>query len=334
MPFEWAMAVDHLPLGTTGRNYFVGHGCARLVGSSDDARIVNDATWGRPVFGTNWDKSFDILVPGLTEITLGFRARAAGTLQAGSPAVLRDIHGAVVCSLYYNGSALEFRSGATILATGTTTLAGFDGYIEVWAKVHATEGAFEVRINGVTEIADSNVNTADGAGIVSVVDYGGLGANFTQNWRTTDFYIRETVGPGFWGPVFLRRMDFDSDILAQWARNAGADNYSRLTGVVDTSSYVESDTLGQRDEYGVADLPSGSNSVIGVVRYAVSQAPAGGAPQVYLGLKRGANEELGEPRTVGVSAIRSQAVYHGLQPNGQPWSPAAVDDIVAVRESV
>ena len=64
-----------------------------------------------------------------------------------------------------SGSKLEVRRGTTQLAiTGTLTITtGEWHYLELKVKCHATEGTYEVRLDGVSQLSGTEVNTQEGS---------------------------------------------------------------------------------------------------------------------------------------------------------------------------
>jgi hypothetical protein len=344
MAFEWFMAFDHLPATATGRAMAVGDGALTTAFASSGVTLYD---YGgirrlRTLEGNNsaWTKN----VPNLTELVFGVRFVVDGGSEFNTArAVIGFYNGStLLLNLYRNTNhTWDVRRGTTTLASDIFSLGlNVDAYIEISAKIDATAGDYTIRLHtglGMTEASASGVNTGN-AVITSIQG----GPRFYSNGSGTSYtymYARERPESqlGFYGPIVMRRLDIDSDISTDWVPDTGSVNYSRLTGVVDTASYVTSDTLDDTDEYGIADLPTGINSIISVVRYNVSEAPDGGSPQVAQGLKRGTTEKYvtNPERMVGVSASpATQLTPHMTQPDGSPWSVAAVDDISALLKAV
>jgi len=277
---------------------------------------------------------------GLTLMTVG--TRLISTLAFTSRVIL-DLRNAsgVLLNLFVNASGLvEVRRGTTVLGTSTTAVLGAntESYVELCVLFDGTSGAFVLQVNGAEEASASAVNTADVAVGTGCTRLDLMGANSTTgHFGYTDLYVRERADievPGFLGPIIGHLINPTSDISVDWTPDSGADNYARVQTPAATGSYIDSDTVDEVDEYGLASLPAGVNNVLAVSRVSVSEAPDGGAPQISHGIKRGATEKYGAGLTVGVGGVLTQMTHFDTQPDDSSWSVAAVNELVSLLKAV
>jgi hypothetical protein len=196
-------------------------------------------------------------------------------------------------------------------------------------------GAFALFVDGVEIAADEGVDTKDTAGDLATMWLRGVGGLTSTYTYFTDIYYEEIAAKANrLGPIRGRLLNATSDVSVDWTPDSGSDNYTQVQMPVGTGSYVDSDTLDDVDEYGLADLPSGVNSILGVTRITVGEAPDGGAPQISHGIKRGSTELYGVERNVGMGVPATQATHFATQPDLSPWTVAAVNDLVLLRKAV
>jgi hypothetical protein len=172
---------------------------------------------------------------------------------------------------------------------GRASAAGSNQYYELAVVFDDTDGAFVLRAHGVSgteEVSASGINNANAAVGAGCVRLDLRGSNSTSaSMGYTDLYVRERAdieSPGFHGPIELRLLDFEADVATDWTPDSGTDNYARISGAQREAlaSYIETNTLGDKDRYELGDLPAELNSIIAVIPVAVGLAPSGGAPQV------------------------------------------------------
>jgi hypothetical protein len=340
MPFEWMYAFEHLPEGVTGRTWSVGDGAMTTIHSTNTNHQVATID-GRRVIRLQSTVNSVIIskaLPGLTVMTVGCRIITSGTMT--DRVVLDFMNGsaASLLNLYCNSTGnLEVRRGTTVLATSANTYqgAGSNQYYELAVVFDDTDGAFVLRAHGVSgteEVSASGINNANAAVGAGCVRLDLRGSNSTSaSMGYTDLYVRERAdieSPGFHGPIELRLLDFEADVATDWTPDSGTDNYARISGAQREAlaSYIETNTLGDKDRYELGDLPAELNSIIAVIPVAVGLAPSGGAPQVAMRVHVGAGSVVGDPRMLGagVGTIMSEPLLE--RPGGGGGSRANVND--------
>jgi hypothetical protein len=331
MQLPWFFAADHLP-SSAAAALVAGDGA--LDAAAANTTVAVDGRMVIRVNGSTFTPAFRT-VPSSARLAAGMRLMTAanttsttgaaiGFLQQGGSSWVIRITGsaAATYTLYINATAY---STAVSISNGD--------YVELSAFAHASAGWARLHVNGVEAVAVYDVaTTPSGTAAFERVVFSGTFSSGATNSNITDLYIREAPEEGnpFYGPILLRYLKpVEPDVQAQWTRNAGTTNASRVNQAHDgDTTYIETQTLGHEDIYNLEDLPVGVNSIIAVAPITVAVAPAGGAPQVEMGLETSAGTLYTQPRTVGVSAYQTQVGRAQTEkPGGGGWSIAAVNEL-------
>lgn len=166
---------------------------------------------------------------------------------------------------------LAFFRGATQVAVGSTVLsAGVYYYIEFMTTINNVTGAYEVRINGVTELVASGVNTRTTANNSADSVRLGLQTNAGDaSFVYDDLYVCDSLGgvnDGFLGDVRVQALvPNGAGATTQFTPSAGANwqNVDESTPNDDTD-YNSDATPGDIDLYTFTDLTPTSGSVKGI----------------------------------------------------------------------
>jgi hypothetical protein len=326
--FNKYIAFDHLPVDANAQA--VGEGALASVSSTNPSTVGVALFGGRRWMRCNSSGSYDEAVPPLKDLVAGQRA-AVFSATAAMAMDFRTAAGASIVSLYRaTGNLLEVRQGASVLGRATRDLS-VERYIEMRVRLSgAGADSVHLRVDGTDELILTGLNL--GSTPISAVRRGSA-------LYTTDCCIREAPAEGspFYGPILMRLLRPVADVSTQWARNGGTSNAGRLAdpnGSDFDATYVESQTLGEIDEYTLEQLPPDVNSIIAVVDFSVSTAPAGGAPQIRRSLQTSAGTVAGPEQTVGVGGWRTQMHVRPEKPGGGGWSRASVNELHLLRESV
>ena len=160
----------------------------------------------------------------------------------------------------------------TLLGTSATGIVKKNSwsYIEFKATIHNTTGSYEVKVNGVSVLSDTNVDTQDTANAYADKVYIGLKSGNDQSTGTwlDDLYICDDQGS--------ESNDFLGDIRVQCLFPSGAGNYSQWTPLSgnnyenvdeatpdDDTTYVHTTVSGNKDSYTFENLTTISGEVFG-----------------------------------------------------------------------
>ncbi len=162
----------------------------------------------------------------------------------------------------YNGST-------TLLATGTTAMALTSWYyIEFKVTIHDTTGSFELRIEGVSEVSGSNVDTKNSANTTAdkIKIFGHGIAVYTC---VDDLYIADSQAgqiTDFIGPCRIDTLYPTSDgSLTDWTASAGS-RYACIdeNDPNDATDYIYESVAGEYSTFNLGNLSSSGVSVKGV----------------------------------------------------------------------
>jgi hypothetical protein len=322
------IAFDHVPAGTqAAAQLMIGPGGFLSLTNSTYVRVMANGTLGRNAlrFTGNSDRKGIVAIPATTQVCHG--VRIAPTTNH-TRLIQYFVGGTEVLFFRVAGGVLELVRGATVLATGTTTVNdGAWRYLEVQIVFDNTVGTVLVHLDGVEEAAFtlSDVDTLNSDGQVDGVAVSGYSTGASSYSYFADMYFRDTME--FYGPIVPRILRPTSDVAEEWAPDSGTDNYARVadaSGCDSDTSYVSTSTLDHEDEYGVTDLPAGVNSIVGVVVGCVGSAPEGGAPLVAPAVKVGATQAVADGQLLS-SAYRTLAATFASAPDTSAWSESKVN---------
>lgn len=212
-------------------------------------------------------------------------------------------------------------------------------HVESRVGIHLTDGFVEVRVNGVTVINLTGVNTnPTGLGetsqtVTQNIGTGGIGgyldicdliASDDLGAHNTDFVGDQKV---FWLPP-------DSDTAqADWTPSTGATSY----GVLDEAPPNDTDylslaaTTGKTD-VGCANLPGGVVSVAAVIATIRSRKDDAGVCDLNPGIKSGATYATGAGQPQTTAALYFNQVFEVDPVSTAPFTPAEVNALKLVLE--
>jgi hypothetical protein len=204
-----------------------------------------------------------VVVKQLTAVAtrvVGFRFRMSGGLEAINMVAFRDA-GSAQCDvrLLVTGAMQATRNG-TVLGTsaaGVVQSGSVWQYIEVKATISDAAGAIEVKVNGVSVLALTSVDTKNTAN--ATTDQIGFQGTGNQSFDFADLYILNTSGSvnnDFWGDTAVDAKTVSgAGNSTQWTPSAGS-NYQNVDDATPNgdTDYNSSGTASQVDLYALTDL--------------------------------------------------------------------------------
>lgn len=299
-----------------------GTGMVAVVGTSDSAARTITASAQVTIGAAFYSSS--------RECGISLRGDAGATTHIS---VIRTEAGILDVRRGTAGSGTSLAKGATIIPQATWN------YIEVQATIADSGGTVKVRLNGSTTNEIDFTGDTKNAGTSTNFDQIALvTSGSASSARFDDVYILNSTGAA--NTSFLG----DIRIHALSPNNNGT--YSQLTGsdgnqvdnyqLVDerpfsTADYVGSPTVGLRDTYALADLPSVAqifgvqNNFIG----AKSDASSGNAKSALL-----INSTLyyGATRALGTSYVAYGDIYDTNPNTSAAWTSGVVNSMEAGME--
>jgi len=241
--------------------------------------------------------------------------------------------------------AIRMRRTTTQLGSDSTfTFALNSRYrVEVRFVIADTGGLIDVRVDGTSVVSVNNVDTRNGGatGAVDRIEMRGmiqasnLGATVFDNLT-----VNNTTGnaPTSWPG--LRRIETifpNSDEVAQWTPSQGGLNYELVNDATpDLFTWVQSNTAGQVDRYGLADL-SGTPTAIDAVQLVTRAGRSDNGARTMRGFIRSGTTTSNGATFTPVATPNGQYyrdTWHNDPNTSAAWTAAAVDALEAGIEVV
>jgi len=239
-------------------------------------------------------------------------------------------------TLYGAGRIQIVRGDGTVLGTGTTILtSGIWYFIELKATINDSTGSAAVKVNGVTEVTVSGVDTRNGgsaatADRVIFFSNGSVGGTF----RLDDVYICDGTGSA---PT----NDFLGDCRVQALFPNGDGNSSQLVGsdgnsvnnslLVDETTpngdtdYVEGANVGDKDTYAYGNLTPTSGTVYGVQPNLYARKTDAGTRSIASVARLSGTEVDSAAAALSTSYLYYRDIRE-TKPGGGAWSIADVNN--------
>jgi len=340
MALLWCDGFDHYGTGATGRTNMLAGVWAALstnltpsatqarTGSNSLSHSGNSSTQARRVF------------PGATRATVGF---GAGIYLSSLPSTSNGVvlaefrdsgNAAQICvKLSTTGQVVVLRgnvSGAVLGTSDPVITAQAWHHYEIKALCADSGGAVEVRVNGVTVLDISGVDTRNSAtSLIDQVAFGSENAIPLTYWD--DVFAWDTAGSlvnDFIGPqrVYTRLPDADT-AESDWTRNTGSTDFSTIDQAAPDgdTTYIAAATVGDISEFGLTGLPAEVSVVTALYAAPMSRKEDAGAANLRASLVSGASVAAGADRPITEAYTYWDDVFETDPATGAPWTPAAAN---------
>lgn len=262
-----------------------------------------------------------------------------GTISAGD--LLHVMDGATVhCGLNVNvnGAIVAFRgTSATVLGTSAnnTIVSGAYQYIECKVVIDDVAGEIVVRVNGVTVLSLTGVDTRN-AGNPTANGYRVRGIGTTC--LVDDHYVCDTSGSAnndFLGDVRIDTIYPNGAGTHQsWTPSTGTDHAALVDETApNTTDYLTGGAAGSKETLTLQDL-SVNGGILGVqVNAAVAKTDAGASTMKNL-IRSGTTEANGAVFAPSTSYLYSSSIHETDPATGSAWLTAAINALEAGVEVV
>lgn len=304
-------------------------------------RMVHDSSSGRcrRVFGEP-----------LTEVFVGFavyfhdlpvkesHGTSGGGLDGTELCSFRDQSNNVQFRLLVGtDGAIEARRGTTVLGRSLPVIgAGAYQHIEIYAKASDTVGAVEVRVDEVTKLNLTGIDTLSTANIeFSQIAFGheqnsDPGTFPTVDWA--DFYVNDTVDDDSACSTWVG--DCKSAVLmvnadtaqADFTKSTGTVGYSLLNEIpANDSDYIETTSSTAESDFEIENGPASLSEILTVRPFLRAYKDDAGTCTVAPNMKSD-----GTKGTVSSQPITTAAAYYDsnvpVDPDtGVPWAPSGLN---------
>lgn len=252
---------------------------------------------------------------------------------------LSDSAGTRQITLLEDGTAYKLYRGdsstGTLLATSPAVTAGITVYIELLVTISATVGAYELKINEVSQFDGTSANTRNGAydDIQRVQINGRLTNGGAIDCYVDDFYIADTSAPAplgyFFGNTKIEMLgpDGNGDVIGWTGVNASNwQNVDERPHNSDTD-YNYSGTVNASDLYTLSNMSASSGSVRGVQLTHVSRKDDALTRAVRPLLKTGGTVYPGSNDSLTTSYAYYYEVWPQNPATSSEWEIAAVNSL-------
>jgi hypothetical protein len=220
----------------------------------------------------------------------------------------------------------------TVIGNLTKTLGvGQSCVFEVYLKVHATEGAVTVKVDGIVDTVLTNVNTRNGAtGVVNNLTLCGV---FSSGIHYIDDIAFADDWPGTFGNyVFWPNGAGDN---ADWSASSGNPwecVNKDADGVGDFADYITDNTNSGKHDFAVENLPFTPAALGAVLVIGAGRVPSGsGTARVYA--VSGAETASSDDTALSSDPVNMKRLLL-VDPNtNAPWTAAGINELKIGVES-
>ena len=214
-------------------------------------------------------------------------------------------------------------------------------YFEAKIKHSATVGTVDVRINGVSVISATSVDTIATANTyINRIKIGERGTSGTGKFDVDDLYILDGTGTD--------NNDFLGDCVVEALLPNGNGNSSGMTGsdgnstdnyqLVDEltpsfSDYVEASTEGTKDTYAMDDMSAGtSDSVYGIQTAVMEQKDDSGTKYMRTVIRSGTTDYVSSSRSLNTGWATALDIWEQDPNTSAAWTVTNVNAVEVGQE--
>lgn len=206
-------------------------------------------------------------------------------------------------------------------------------HVEVKCTLDSTTGAIEVRVEGLTVLSLSGINTS-----VSDLPCAQVSFRMTRSGTDADldYFIKDLV---VWNTLGAYNTDFlgsasvftivpDSDVALNWTPTGAANGWSILdNGPPNDAQFISAGVgpIPSAYQATLTDLPADVTSVKGLVSIVRARKTDGGDGTLQVGIESGMSVDLGADRPITPAFTYWADVSEENPATTSPWTPAAVN---------
>lgn len=221
-------------------------------------------------------------------------------------------------------------SNVNILGTSTKLLStGIFNYIELKVTIDPTVGVIELRVNGEIWLNLTGQNTRAGTNsYANILTIGG-----SSQFNYDDLYCCDSSGSSnnsFLGDVRIDTLyPNGAGTNTQFTPSTGA-NYTCVDEAsVNTTDYVSSSTVGQKDSYALTDLANTATTIKGIqVNNAVMKDDAGARSSANL-IRSSTTEAQGSAFALSTSQLFNSTIHETDPATSAAWLATAINAMEA-----
>lgn len=261
-------------------------------------------------------------------LVVGFAYKYVGALSAGRICSFED-SGSAQVSVHINsdGTLKVVQGASTNLGSSSAAAlsAGTWYYIEFKATISDAAGTYEIKINGVTAVSGSSVDTkATANATANSLIIGGIATVTSGGGATStdydDVYLLNSSGSvnnDFLGDVRVDAyLPSGAGNTTQWTASAGS-NYqcvdeSPQNGDTD---YVQTSTVNNKDTYAFADMTHTPSNIYAVQINAIAKKDDAGTRSICLVTRSGGSDTDGATQALSAASYSDFTEVRETDPN-------------------
>jgi hypothetical protein len=231
-----------------------------------------------------------------------------------------------------NVSELQlFRAGVLVATTSGLGISVSTWYnVQMKVKCHDTLGEYEVKVDGVTVLSATGVDTK-GSGGHDYHDICVLRAFASRAPSFDDWYVCDgsgSINNDFLGVCKVVRIDPDGDDTANWTTSTpSANHYENVSGTVtdDDTSYLEETSANTTDLFDYEDL-SGYDNILGIQVCTDCKETDATSYTIKTPIESGGNQYDDSAQLIGSPNYRTRVRIEGTDPDtGSLWTESGLN---------
>jgi hypothetical protein len=216
--------------------------------------------------------------------------------------------------------------------------AGAWQHIEIYLKCDPVEGAVEIRVNEVTVLNLTDVDTAHYSPVeisqVSVAQHNpGGGPYYFADFYANDVTDDGSGGDTFYGDVKVGTIFPNGDTTqADFNLSTGSDGFDLLNDAPPNDSTFLSAATTARSDFDLQNSPADAVLILTVRPFARARKEDAGAANILPRIRSGASESTGRssPVTTAFAYYDSNVPFNPA--TSAPWTPGELDDAIFILE--
>jgi hypothetical protein len=235
-----------------------------------------------------------------------------------------------------NGNILMYNSAGTLLGTSSSVLTVSTWYrLDIKCGTSATVGAYEVKINGASEISGTgNLNAAQHSGFR-------VGKTTNRNGNTVDYYYDDMIvdDAAYIGAGAVELMvPTATGTYSAWTAGNGTSSFAEVDEVPSDSatSYIAPVADTNASTFNLESCASaGISGTINAVKFQVVAARVGGTNTSYQARIRNGSTDVDSSSLTATSSYGARTSLIATDPNGAiAWTTSGLDSTEIGVENV
>lgn len=227
---------------------------------------------------------------------------------------------------------IEVKHGdGTTLGTYSTITDSAWMYVEFKSTFNNSTGSYDLKINGISEVSGTNVDTQNSANAyANKVELGFDGSVIAE---FDDYYVDDA---NFLGNVKVYTMNPTSDSSVAWTPSADT-NYQCVDDGGNyhdsDSSYVSVTAAGLKDLYGLSNLSLSSGTIKGIAHNFVGKKTDTNPANIIPKIVTNSTEYSGSAIAMTTSYVSYQTIWENNPDTSTAWTYSEVDALISGFES-